>query len=147
MMDCFELHIDELNAQQKIAATSAIENRNNIFITGSAGTGKTFLLKYVIQELVRKYERELEGSGTSAVAVVAPTGISAINVGGQTIHSFAGIGLGAGDPNIIISKVLKNKASVERWQKCQVLIMDEVSMVDVGLFELLDALAREIKGI
>jgi ATP-dependent DNA helicase PIF1 len=45
-------------------------------------------MKYVIQELAKKH-------GESAVAVTAPTGIAAIAVGGQTIHSFAGIGLGA----------------------------------------------------
>jgi hypothetical protein len=44
-------------------------------------------LKYVIQELIKKH-------GEDAVAITAPTGIAAINIGGQTIHSFAGIGLG-----------------------------------------------------
>ncbi len=52
-------------------------------------------------------------------AVTAPTGISAINVGGQTIHSFAGIGLGNGDVDKIILKVMCNKAARERWTKCK----------------------------
>ncbi len=77
----------ELNHEQQLAASYALGG-NNVFITGSAGTGKTFLMKYVIQELAKKH-------GESAVAVTAPTGIAAIAVGGQTIHSFAGIGLGA----------------------------------------------------
>ena len=65
----------------------------NVFITGSAGTGKSYLLNYIVQELKMKYEQESGSSGES-VFVTAPTGIAAINVGGTTIHSFAGIGLG-----------------------------------------------------
>ncbi len=86
-MDCSkEINLRELNSEQQAAASRALST-SNVFITGSAGTGKTFLLKYVIQELVARH-------GESGVAVTAPTGISALAVGGQTIHSFAGIGLG-----------------------------------------------------
>ncbi len=48
---------------------------------------QSFLLRYVIQELLKKY-------GDEGVAVTAPTGIAAININGMTVHSFAGIGLG-----------------------------------------------------
>ncbi len=81
-----QISVRELNKEQLAAATHALKG-NNVFITGSAGTGKTFLMKYAIQELRKKH-------GDAAVAVTAPTGIAAITVGGQTIHSFAGIGLG-----------------------------------------------------
>lgn len=60
---------------------------DSLSIADFAGTGKSYLLKYLIQEMKSKY-------GELAVAVTAPTGIAAINVGGTTIHSFAGIGLG-----------------------------------------------------
>ena len=86
-----------------------------------------------------------EGSGSVSVAVTAPTGMAAINVGGQTIHSFAGVGLAEGHKDIIINKVLKAKEAVERWQKCQVLVIDEISMLDAYLFQLLDEIARIIK--
>lgn len=76
----------DLNDEQLAAANHILEGHNT-FLTGSAGTGKTHVLKYVIQEFTNKY-------GEEAVAVTAPTGISALNIGGKTIHGFAGIGLG-----------------------------------------------------
>ena len=63
----------------------------NLFITGSAGTGKSYLMRYIVQEMKRKHEGDLS-QGLGEVVVTAPTGVAAINVGGQTIHSFAGIG-------------------------------------------------------
>jgi hypothetical protein len=82
-----EIQKSDLNAEQQSAADHILAG-HNVFLTGSAGTGKTFLLRYVIQEM-----EKLHG-GKGEVAVTAPTGIAAINIGGQTIHSFAGIGLG-----------------------------------------------------
>jgi len=81
-----EIEFSDLNSEQQEGATHILAG-NNVFLTGSAGTGKTFLLRYVIQEL-----EKLHGEG--GVAVTAPTGIAAINIGGQTIHSFAGLGIG-----------------------------------------------------
>lgn len=86
MMESQQLFMHDLNIEQQ-AAASHILSGNNVFVTGSAGTGKTYLIKYVIQELIKEY-------GEDAVAVTAPTGIAAINIGGQTIHSFSGVGLG-----------------------------------------------------
>ena len=80
------ISFSDLNSEQQEAAQHILGG-NNVFMTGSAGTGKTYLLKYIVQELVKVH-------GEEAVAVTAPTGVSAINVGGQTIHSFSGIGIG-----------------------------------------------------
>jgi hypothetical protein len=79
------------------------------------------------------------------VAVTAPTGIAAVNVGGVTIHSFAGIGLGNGDTQAIIERVKRNKKACENWTKAAALVIDEVSMLSAQLFELLDAVARAIR--
>lgn len=83
-----DIQLSDLNTEQQAAAAHIMAGKN-VFLTGSAGTGKTFLLRYVIQEMEKRYE-----GSVGAVAVTAPTGIAAINIGGQTIHSFAGIGLG-----------------------------------------------------
>ena len=128
----------DLNDEQRQTASRALDGRN-VFITGSAGTGKSYLLKYIIQELQMKH-------GDKAVAVTASTGIAAVNLAGQTVHSFAGIGLGKGDPLRVRAKVLKDAKSVQRWTDTEVLVIDEISMIDRGLFELLDSVARSVKG-
>lgn len=130
-------HVEDLNREQRAAADRIIQG-SNVFITGSAGTGKSFLLRYVIQELIKKY-------GDESIAVTGPTGISAVNIGGQTVHSFAGIGIGAGDREKLIQRVLKNKSCVDRWIRTKVLVIDEISMLDRWLFELLDEIARIIR--
>lgn len=81
-----EIDFSDLNKEQQEGATHILAG-NNVFLTGSAGTGKTFLLRYVIQELEKQH-------GDMGVTVTAPTGIAAINIGGQTVHSFAGLGIG-----------------------------------------------------
>ena len=97
---------DDLNEEQQYASERVISNKN-AFITGSAGTGKSFLLRYLVQELQNRF-------GNNAVAVTASTGIAAVNLGGQTLHSFAGIGLanGLGDNQKVINKIRKNMKAV-----------------------------------
>jgi len=136
--------LSQLNREQKKAATQVIEGGKSIFITGSAGTGKSHLLKYIVQELKDKF-------GESAVAVTASTGIAAVNLGvnlgGQTLHSFAGIGLsnGLGDPHKVVKKINSNSKVVERWHTAKVLVIDEISMIDRKVFELLDYVARKVR--
>ena len=131
------IYITELSDEQKVAANKAIAG-NNLFITGSAGTGKSFLLNYVIQELQKLH-------GEASVAVTAPTGVAAINIGGQTVHSFSGIGFGKGDHKRLLEKVVTTTVSYDRWLKTKVLIIDEISMLDRSLFELLSDIGKEIK--
>src|SRR3989344_7991091 len=80
----------EINAQFK-KALDLMENTNkNILITGRAGTGKSTLLDYFVNNTNKD------------VVVLAPTGVAAVNVGGQTIHSFFGF-----KPDITIEKIKK----------------------------------------
>jgi ATP-dependent DNA helicase PIF1 len=73
----------ELNLDQEKVVNLALEGKNVCFL-GEAGTGKSFLLKYLIEILKEKYQGEL--------FVTSYTGRTAINIHGQTLHSFAGIG-------------------------------------------------------
>jgi len=63
-----------------------------------------------------------------AVATTAPTGIAACNIGGVTIHSFGGIGLGNGSANQLATKIKKQPRVAERWRNTKVLIIDEGEM-------------------
>ena len=72
-------------------------NGSNVFISGSAGTGKSFLTRHIIYQLKLK-------NGTNGIGIVAPTGIAAANIDGTTIHAWAGIGIGDGDVTYLVKK-------------------------------------------
>ncbi|KAF7308275.1 ATP-dependent DNA helicase PIF1 [Mycena chlorophos] len=114
--------------QQQILAL--VEQGQSVFYTGSAGTGKSVLLREIIKTLKKKHSRSHD-----AVAMTASTGIAACNIGGVTIHSFAGIGLGIEEAEKLADKIRKNKKAMTRWQRTKVLIIDEVSMLDGDLFD------------
>lgn len=126
-----------LSAEQEYVLSLAKEGRS-LFFTGSAGTGKSVLLRSIIREL-----RKLNTNGF--VAVTASTGLAACNVGGNTLHSFAGIGLGSGEAEDLLKMVRKNRKAKQRWLDCRALIIDEISMIDGRLFTKLDYIARNIR--
>jgi len=105
------------------------------------GTGKSVLLREIIAALRRKYAREPD-----RVAVTASTGLAACNIGGVTLHSFAGIGLGKEPVEDLVKKIRRNQKAKQRWMRTKVLIMDEVSMVDGDLFDKLESIARTIRN-
>ena len=117
------------------------EQKKSVFFTGSAGTGKSVLLRETIKVLRDKYKREPD-----RVAVTASTGLAACNVGGVTLHSFAGIGLGKEQVPELVKKIKKNSKAKMRWLRTKVLIVDEISMVDGDLFDKLEAIARAIRN-
>ena len=135
------IRVEDLNEEQLQASQRVLADGKSVFITGSAGTGKSYLTRYLVQELK-------EVHGERAVAVTASTGIAAVNLGGQTIHSFAGIGLatGTGDIDKVINKVSRNMKAVERWYNAKVIVIDEISMIDSDLFNLLDLVGRKIRN-
>lgn len=114
------------------------EARHNIFYTGSAGTGKSVLLREMIKVLKKMY-------GSEQVAVTASTGLAACNIGGVTLHSFAGVGLGNGEVTKLYRKVRRSRKHVKRWESISALVIDEISMLDGELLEKLDFIAQKIR--
>ncbi|KAA1082751.1 hypothetical protein PGT21_050071 [Puccinia graminis f. sp. tritici] len=112
----------------------------SIFFTGSAGTGKSVLLRHIIAALKRSYS-----SRPDAVAITASTGMAACAIGGTTIHSFAGIGLALEPKDILLGKVKRNRKAAGKWMRTKVLIIDEISMVDGELFDKLAYIACKMK--
>lgn len=109
----------EINDKFK-EALNAVESGKNLFITGKAGTGKSTLLKVIRDSLTQNY------------VVLAPTGVAAVNIGGQTIHSFFGF-----RPDITVEKVLRRKhpRNPDVYENLEVLIIDEISMVRADLLD------------
>lgn len=95
------------------------------FITGKAGTGKSTLLQLFRNTTKKK------------TVVVAPTGIAALNVRGQTIHSFFGF-----PPTVVQKKDIERRKNRKVFQELEVLIIDEISMVRADLFDAIDLSLR-----
>lgn len=116
----------EINEQFALALSLMENSQKNVFITGRAGTGKSTLLKLF-----------LETTKKSAV-VLAPTGVAAVNVNGQTIHSFFGF-----KPDITLSKVSKLQVyKKDLYRHLKTIIIDEVSMVRADLMDCMDKFLR-----
>jgi ATP-dependent DNA helicase PIF1 len=109
-----------------VRAREAIERGDPFtFITGKAGTGKSTLVDYLSCEIKKN------------IAVIAPTGIAALNVGGQTIHSFFHF-----PPRPLVPDDIKKLENRTLYQKLDVLILDEVSMIRVDMIDNIDRFLR-----
>ncbi|XP_037820816.1 ATP-dependent DNA helicase PIF1 [Lucilia sericata] len=119
--------------QEQMEVLKACVSGKNVFFTGSAGTGKSFLLRKIISAL--------PPDGTVATA---STGVAACLIGGVTLHAFAGIG--GGDATLQRCYELASRpANAQAWRKCKRLIIDEISMVDGQYFDKIEAVARHIR--
>ncbi len=117
-------------------ALGILKAGRNVFLTGSAGTGKTFLINI--------YTTYLKERGIKP-AIVAPTGIAASHIGGMTIHSFFGLGLTEEVTDEHIGNLFYRKFLQNRLKNLQVLIVDEVSMVSPALFQSMDKILKTFK--
>jgi ATP-dependent DNA helicase PIF1 len=127
-----ELSIEQQNA------FNLFKQGKNLFITGPGGTGKTALIRLIVN-----YAKE----NNLAIQVCAMTGCAAVllNCNAKTLHSWAGIGLGKGKIDEQTEKVVRNKLKVKNWISTNILIIDEVSMLSKKLLLLLDSIAKRAK--
>jgi len=123
----------ELTVKQK-RALSAMRTGRSVFITGQAGTGKSAILK----EFMKSADKD-------RVAVTSTTGVSAVAIGGRTLHSWAGVQLAEEDAFYLYKKIRSKREKRERWLSVRTLIIDEVSMLSADLFEKLEKIARLIR--
>ncbi|CAG4956674.1 unnamed protein product [Parnassius apollo] len=122
-----------LNCEQQRVLEACLGGKN-IFFTGSAGTGKSYLLKRIVTALP-----------PDVTVPTASTGVAACHIGGTTLHAFAGIGDGSGSVENLCERAMKMPLITQKWKKCKHLIIDEISMVDGAYFEKLEAVARYVR--
>jgi ATP-dependent DNA helicase PIF1 len=130
-----EMDAAELSPMQTKAEALALA-RENVLLLGPGGTGKSFLIRRLVQKL--------RAMGLT-VAVTAMTGLAAFNVGGGTLHSFAGVGLGEGTLEELIKRVRVRPYSRNNWRNTDVLIIDEISMLSAELCTTLDEIGRVLR--
>ncbi len=111
--------MEKLNNQQEEIFQKYLQGEN-IFISGPGGTGKTFLIKTIVNHATESMK---------SFKVCAMTGCAAIllECGATTLHAFAGIGLATGSVNQVVDRVAKNRKKRQNWNKIDLLIVDEVS--------------------
>jgi ATP-dependent DNA helicase PIF1 len=124
----------KLSEKQNIAY-NLMTSGKNLFLTGSAGTGKSA----VIRMFVKAYK------STKIMGITSTTGISALLFGGMTLHSFLGIGLGNDSVEAIVGKLYKRPHLKKKWCDLEVLIIDEISMLPPDLFDKIENVARRIR--
>jgi nucleoside-triphosphatase THEP1 len=140
--------VDASNTIFKTAAAFIHQTSKHLFLTGKAGTGKTTFLKYIKEHSFKK------------MAVVAPTGVAAINAGGVTIHSLFQVPPGIylpsqGSPHNFDGRIYSNHTlfkqmrmsavKKELLRELDLLIIDEVSMVRADLLDAIDTVLRHIR--
>lgn len=110
-----------------------IKAGENVFITGHAGTGKS----YILNKLKQKFPK---------LAITSTTGIAAVNVGGQTLHSWAGIGVCRLSIESCAEKILTSKHTIKHQiRKCKILAIDEISMLNYETLEYVDEIFKIVR--
>ena len=128
----------ELSREQQIAFDKYVQG-NNIFITGPGGAGKSALIRMIYKHANAQFKD---------IYVTALTGCASIllNCKAKTLHSWAGIGLGNGTTEQLIMKIRKNKFQKSIWKETDILVVDEVSMLSLKLFNMLNDIGKAIRG-
>lgn len=118
-------------------ALDILKTGANVFLTGEPGAGKTHVLN--------EYITWLEASKVG-VAVTASTGIAATHIGGMTIHSWSGIGARDVLDRYALDQITSKEKIVKRVSRAKVLVIDEISMLDGRLLDMVETICRTIRG-
>ncbi len=110
-------------------ALRKLESTTNVFVTGAAGSGKSYLVKHFLK-------------GRKKLPILASTGSAAVLVGGRTFHSFFGLGIMQGGIDATVERALKNKRLIKRLKKATTVIVDEVSMLSGQTLRTAETIAR-----
>lgn len=139
---------DSSNQLFQLAVRFVNQTNRNIFLTGKAGTGKTTFLKYIRENTFKK------------MAVVAPTGVAAINAGGVTLHSFFQLPHGSfipvqqsgwnanntfNTPHTLLKNLRVTNDKKLLLQELELLVIDEVSMLRADLLDEIDCILRHFR--
>lgn len=117
-------------------AFEILKSGQNVFLTGSAGSGKTFLLNKYIEYLKKNKVK---------VAITASTGIAATHLNGRTIHSWCGMGIAETMTNAQLKNFVEKDQVTTRIMSARTLIIDEISMLSANRLDLLDIICKTVR--
>jgi len=119
-----------LSSEQRAVFERIETTRDNLFVTGRAGTGKSTLLTHLSEHTSKQ------------LVIAAPTGVAALNVGGQTIHSLFRLPIGV----IADAEIEQSRELIKLLSTIDTLVIDEVSMVNADLLDAIDRSLRQARN-
>ena len=133
----------ELSERQQLAFDKYKEGKN-VFVTGPGGTGKSALIKKIYADSLNREKN---------IQVCALTGCASLLLGckAKTVHRWSGIGLGLKSIEFNVQRIMDKKKYSMRavrdvWRKTDILVLDEVSMLSLKLFDMLNAIGKAVRG-
>lgn len=125
--------IPDLSPEQAVAL-DLLRSGENVFLTGGAGSGKSFL--------IRHYMREID---SKEMPILASTGAAAVLLGGRTFHSFFGLGIMEGGPDATYERASRDNKLMARLRKVEGVIIDEISMIPGQALMIAEALSQKAR--
>lgn len=129
------MKIESKLCEEQINALNQLNSGENIFLTGQAGSGKSFLVREFIKEI-----------GSKDFPILASTGAAAVIIGGRTFHSFFGLGLLEGGREKVKEKAFKDGKLKKRLSQIEGIIIDEISMISGEVLSIAEEIARHHRG-
>ncbi|MGZ3742367.1 MAG: DEAD/DEAH box helicase [Pseudobdellovibrionaceae bacterium] len=116
-------------------ALELLRSGENVFLTGGAGSGKSYLIRHFMKELDPKQ-----------IPILASTGAAAVLLGGRTFHSFFGLGIMEGGAEATLERCLKDHRLLNRLKKVEGVIIDEISMIPGVALMIAETLSQKARG-
>ena len=134
--EIIELSPDINLSDEQLKVIESCDKGENIFMSGPGGTGKSYLIKIISERYPNKN-----------IQVCALTGVAAelLDCNAKTINSWSGTKLIKGDPQLLIQNTIKRKKNISIWRNIDLLIVDEVSMMSLKFFDILDTIGKNIR--
>lgn len=126
--------LPSLSSEQQRIFDVVVDKKQSCFFTGSGGTGKSLLIKTLINALPR-----------ASTSVCATTALAASVLGGTTLHAWAGCGTSTDQSMDQLMRRVRRPDTYDRWRRTETLIIDEVSMLDGAFLDMLDAVGRKVR--
>ena len=131
--------MDYINSTSNEAYNIITKELKNIFLTGPPGSGKSWLTNKYIDFWKKKYMK---------VAITASTGIASKIINGTTIHSWSGINIinDSDTFDTVYERVKSNRKKVKEWKSTDILVIDEISLIDIKTFDILNHIGQRIRN-
>lgn len=125
---------EEVLEGEQLAAYQVLQSGDNVFLTGGAGSGKSF----VIRQLMRKLD-------SKSMPILASTGAAAVLLGGRTFHSFFGLGILEGGAQATFERVKEDRRVMKRLADVEGVIIDEISMIPGEVLDVAERVSRQAR--